>query len=94
MDFRHSIAGGETVVLKGRAAHVGRSSITIHITAHALRVGQEITIDTEGFATFVHIVEGRAEPHGLEVEPPTDPKSWTLWERVVRAREQQRKEGG
>ena len=94
MDFRHSVAGGETVVLKGKAAHVGRSSITIHVTAHALRVGQEITIDTEGFATFVHIVDGRAVPHGLEVQTPTDPKSWTLWERVVRAREQQRKESG
>ncbi len=86
MDFRHSVAGGETVVLEGQVAHAGSSSVTVYVTAHALRHDQEARVDTDGYATFVHLTESGATPHGLEVEPPDDPALRRRWDHIVAER--------
>jgi acyl-CoA hydrolase len=90
MDFRRSVGKGATLILEGAAAHVGRTSITVHVTASVLESGGDRVIGTEGFATFVHVAEGQAVPHGLDVEPPETPAVRRRWEQVVAARKQRR----
>ncbi len=88
MDFRHSVHGGETLTMEGRVAYVGRSSITIFVEAWPLRPGQEREIGTDGFVSFVHIVEERPVLHGLVVEKPQNGEALELWERVEAERKQ------
>jgi acyl-CoA hydrolase len=90
MDFGRSIPKGSTVVLNGRAAHVGRSSITIQIQAHVLVKGGQALAATSGYATFVHVSEGRATPHGRGVDPPVDTAGRAIWDEVVAERKQRR----
>ena len=85
MDFRKSVVGGETLVMEGRIAYVGRSSITVYVEAWPLR--GENAVSTDGFVSFVHIMDERATPHGLEIEPPTEPEAKALWDLVVAERQ-------
>ena len=94
MDFRESINKGETLVLEGRVAHVGRSSITIYVEAYALRPAATRITSTDGFVTLVHVSEGRAIPHGLTVTPPEEPRARELWDHVVEERQHQRRKSG
>lgn len=93
MDFRRSVDKGATLILEGSTAHVGRTSITVHVTAAALESDGDRVVGTEGFATFVHIVEGRAVPHEIDVAPPETPEAQRRWDQVVAARQQRRRAG-
>ena len=86
MDFRKSVASGETLVLEGRVVHVGRTSLSVHIAAHLVDHPDSDPLPTEGFVTFVHLDEGRATPHGLEVAPPEEPDARRLWDHILEER--------
>ncbi len=89
MNFTRSAENGATVLLEGRVAYVGRSSITIFVQCFTLAsLTNQRTLITEGFTTFTQIVEGKAVPHGLEVEPPQDPEALSLWAAVEAERQQ------
>jgi acyl-CoA hydrolase len=90
MDFRRSVDKGATLILEGSAAHVGRTSITVHVEASVLESAGGRVVGTEGFATFVHVAEGQALPHALDVEPPETPLARQRWDKVVAARKQRR----
>lgn len=90
MDFRHSVKGGETLVMEGRVAYVGRSSITVFVEAWALHPHEERIIDTDGFVSFVHIIDERPVPHGLEVAKPEGGEALKLWEIIERERQQRK----
>ena len=86
MDFRKSVASGATLVLEGRVVHVGRTSLSVHVQAHLIDHPDSDPLPTEGFVTFVHLEEGRATPHGLEVAPPEEGKARRLWDHVLAER--------
>ena len=86
MDFRKSVASGETLVLEGRVVHVGRTSLSVHIAAHLVDHPDSDPLPTEGFVTFVHLDEGRATPHGLEVAPPEEGEARRLWDHILAER--------
>ena len=88
MDFRESVASGETIVLEGRMAYVGRSSLTVHVEARKLHAMQETKVPTDGLVTFVHIVEGQAVPHGLSIVPPETKQGKQLWAHIEAERAQ------
>lgn len=90
LEFSRSVPKGSTVVIRGRAAHVGRTSVTIYIEACLLGAGQRRDLVTGGFATFVHIDADGSKPHGLVVEVPDDPEDRTRWEAVVDQRRRAR----
>jgi len=94
MDFRESINKGETLVLEGRVAHVGRSSITIYVEAYALRPATPRSSSTDGFVTLVHVSGGQATPHGLTVTLPEEPQAREIWDHVVEERQHQRRKSG
>ncbi|MGC9399900.1 MAG: acyl-CoA thioesterase [Anaerolineae bacterium] len=89
MDFRRSIPEGATLVLESCIAHVGRSSITVYVTAGEL-LGGKHAVGTEGYVTFVHVREGQAVSHGLEVVPPETSEARRRWELILAARKQRR----
>lgn len=91
MDFRQSVGLGETLVIEGRVAYVGGSSITVYVLARPLGAPTTGLPHTDGLATFVHIVDAQAAPHGLVVETPEEGEARTLWERVLAERQQQRR---
>lgn len=86
LNFSRSVPKGATVELTGCAAHVGRSSVTIFIKACLLGPEGQRDRVTGAFATFVHIDEDSAEPHGVTVEPPSDPVARARWNDVVERR--------
>jgi len=85
MDFRKSVGSGDTLVLEGRVAYVGSSSITVYVEAGPFGVSTVLPY-TDGLVTFVHIVETRAVPHGLVVEAPVEGEALALWNRVLAER--------
>lgn len=91
MDFRKSIGPGATLVVEGRVAYVGLSSVTVYVRAWPLGEPQEDLPYTDGLVTFVHIVETRAVPHGLVVEVPRSGEERALWERVLAERQLQKR---
>ncbi len=90
LEFSRSVPKGSTVVVVGRAAHVGRSSVTIYIEASLLGPNDQHDRVTGGFATFVHIDEHGAKAHGLVVEAPGDPSQRARWDVIL---EQRRRTG-
>jgi acyl-CoA hydrolase len=86
MDFRKSVSSGDTIILEGRVAHVGRSSVSIYIFAHRVEHKEGAPYPTEAFVTFVYVEGGRAAPHGLEVEAPEDPEARRIWDVIVEER--------
>lgn len=86
MDFRKSVPSGETLVLDGRVVHVGRTSLSVHVAAHLVDHPPGEPFPTEGFVTFVHIEEGRATPHGLDVAPPEAGEARRLWQYILEER--------
>ncbi|MBN1260872.1 MAG: acyl-CoA thioesterase [Anaerolineae bacterium] len=90
MDFRRSVPSGATLALEGRVVHVGTTSVTVFVEAGAWDTAPISTASTGGFATFVRIVEGKAIPHGLVMDPPQEPHARQLWDQVAEARRQRR----
>ncbi len=86
MDFRKSVHSGSTIVLDGRVAYVGRSSLSVNVKAHSVEHQEGDPYPTEGFVTFVYIVDGQTQPHGLAVEPPETPEARRLWDAIVAER--------
>ncbi len=86
MDFRKSVPSGATLVIAGRVAYVGRSSLSVHIAAHPVDHPPNEPCPAEGFVTFVHLEAGRATPHGLEVAPPEEGEARRLWDYVLEER--------
>lgn len=86
LEFSRSVPKGSTVVVIGKAAHVGRSSVTIYMEASLLGPEEQQGRVTGGFATFVHIDGQGATPHGLAVEAPQDPAERALWDAVLQQR--------
>jgi len=82
LNFTRSVPSGSTVVILGRAAHVGRSSVAIFMEASLLTGGQPVSV-TAGYATFVHIDEEGAAPHGVDVDLPLDPAARARWDQIV-----------
>lgn len=74
MDFREPVRAGETIVMEGRPVTVGRTSISIYVKVTTLRPHQPPKLATEGLLTFVHVIEGKAMPHGVTAEPTADPE--------------------
>ncbi|MCX8104200.1 MAG: acyl-CoA thioesterase, partial [Candidatus Bipolaricaulota bacterium] len=63
MDFTRSAENGATVLMEGRVAHLGRSSIAVYVQCFTLApLTNERTLVTEGFVTFTKIVEGKTVP--------------------------------
>ncbi|MBN1921308.1 MAG: acyl-CoA thioesterase [Anaerolineae bacterium] len=92
MDFRKSVGSGDTLVLEGRVAYVGTSSVTIYVVAGPFGAPSPLSF-TDGLVTFVHVVETRAVPHGLVVEMPVEGEARDLWNRVLTERQIQRQAG-
>jgi acyl-CoA hydrolase len=90
LDFSRSVPKGATLVIVGDAAHIGRSSVTIHLEASLLGAGGRMDRVTGGFATFVFIDQDSAEPHGLVVEQPEDATARARWDSVVDQRRRAR----
>ncbi len=90
LEFSRSVPEGATVVIIGSSAHVGRSSVTIYIEASLLGTSGQHDRVTGGFATFVHIDENGAAPHGLEVEVPQNPDGRARWDEVLGQRRRAR----
>ncbi|MBN1486799.1 MAG: acyl-CoA thioesterase [Anaerolineae bacterium] len=86
MDFRESVDGGETLVLEGRTAYVGRSSLTVYVQASKLHDRKKERVPTDGFVTFVHIKDGKATPHELEVEAPETEEAQQIWMHIANER--------
>ncbi|HIP88162.1 MAG TPA: hypothetical protein EYH27_06990, partial [Anaerolineales bacterium] len=84
--FTRGAVSGDTVELRARPAHVGRSSITVYVEAFIPRYGERALLD--GFVTFVCVDDGRSTPHGVVVERPTEGEALRLWETVERLRAQ------
>ncbi len=82
LDFTRSVPSGSTVVIVGRAAHVGRSSVAIFMEASLLTGGVPVPV-TAGYATFVHIDKDGATPHGVKVEVPREPVARARWDQVL-----------
>ncbi len=78
MDFREPVHAGDTLVLEGRTVMTGRSSITVFVNATVLRGGEAHPTGTEGFATFVHIVDSKGAPHGVTLDPPESAEAQKL----------------
>ncbi len=91
MDFRKSVGSGATLVLEGRVAYVGASSLTVYVEAWPLETLRATLPYTDGLVTFVHIVETRAVPHGLVVDTPEEGEALALWERVLSERQRQQR---
>lgn len=87
MDFRQSVGSGATLVIEGRVAYVGGSSITVYAEARPLGSLATGLPHTDGLITFVHIVDTRAAPHGLVVDTPEEGEARVLWERVLAERQ-------
>ena len=86
LNFSRSVPKGSTVEIVGRGAHVGRSSVTIHMEASVLGSCGARDRVTAGFATFVHIDEKGAKPHGVSVEAPHEKTARARWEQVLEQR--------
>lgn len=86
--FTRGAANGDIVELRSRAAHVGRTSITVY--TEAFLPGDEESLSLDGFLTFVHVKEGQSAPHGLNVERPAGGEPLRLWNTVERLRGEQR----
>ena len=86
--FTRGAVNGDIVELRSRAAHVGRTSITIY--TEAFLPGDEQNPSLDGFLTFVHVKEGQALPHGVSVERPIGGEPLRLWNMVERLREEPR----
>ncbi len=92
MNFTRSAENGATVLMEGRVAHVGRTSITVFVQCFTLApLSNERTSITEGLTTFTKIVEGKTVPHGLVVEPPQEPEAVKLWNIIETERQQRAK---
>jgi len=91
MDFRQSIGSGATLVLEGRVAYVGTSSLTVYVEARPFGVPPTERPYTDGLVTFVHVIETRAAPHGLAVETPVAGEARALWDRVLAERQHQQR---
>ncbi len=87
MSFRKSVQCGETLVLKGQVAHVGRSSLSVRVVANLIDADDATPYPTEGYLTFVYVVEGRAAPHGIDVVPPESPEARRWWDHIVNERQ-------
>lgn len=86
LTFTRGAVSGDTVELRARPAHVGRTSITVYVEAFIPRYGEQALLD--GFVTFVCVEDGRSAPHGVVVERPTEGEALRLWEAVERLRAQ------
>lgn len=91
MDFRKSVGSGATLVVEGRVAYVGSSSVTVYVKAWPLGEPPGVLPHTDGLVTFVHILDARAVPHGLMVDVPQGGEELALWERVVAERQMQKR---
>ncbi len=85
MDFRKSVGSGDTLILEGRVAYVGSSSLTVYVEARPFGVSTALPY-TDGLVTFVHVIETRAAPHDLVVETPVEGETRDLWNRVLAER--------
>ena len=84
LTFTRPVRNGAVIDIRARAAHVGKSSLTMYI--ETLAGGDNSLLD--GFITFVHVSEeGRACPHGLAVAKPASGPSLALWKHVEDLRE-------
>ena len=90
LDFRQSVPKGSTVVLEGKVAHMGRSSITIDVDASVLGPKRSHQPVTDGYATFVYVEDGRAAAHGVAVDPPLDAEAKRRWGHVESERARSR----
>lgn len=88
MTFTRGAVNGDIVMLRAKAAHVGRTSITVYVQAYVPRYGEGPVLD--GFVTFVNVEDGRSVPHGLVVSRPTEGEALRLWETVERLRAEAR----
>jgi len=86
LSFTRGARSGDTVELRARAAHVGRTSITVYVEAFIPRHGERPLLD--GFVTFVRVEDGRSTPHGVAVEMPAEGEALRLWQVVERLRAQ------
>ena len=86
--FTRGTVNGDIVELRSRAAHVGRTSITLY--TEAFLPGDERNPLLDGFLTFVHVKEGQPAPRGLNVERPAGGEPLRLWTTVERLRGEQR----
>ncbi|KAJ4462751.1 putative Thioesterase superfamily [Paratrimastix pyriformis] len=90
LDFRKPVPAGETFVLEGRVAHVGRTSISVYIEGYILVPQSAPVVTADGFVSFVHVTEGtdniRPLPHGVNAEAPQDPKAIELWQYIEQER--------
>ncbi len=89
LDFRHRVEKGASLRLRGEVVYVGRTSITVHVTASPLQPDGSEVATTDALLTYVHIVEREAVPHGLKVAPPESPDLRRWWE-IARAERAQR----
>ena len=81
LTFSRPVRNGVIIDICARAAHVGKSSLTMYIETLASDDGVASLLD--GYITFVHVNdEGRACPHGLAVEKPASGSSLERWEHV------------
>ncbi len=87
LTFNRPVYSGDVIDIRARAAHVGRSSVTMYI--ETLKSPDPIVL-LDGFITYVHVdEEGRAGPHGLTVEKPAAGEALALWERAERLKQSQ-----
>ena len=82
--FTRGAVNGDIIELHSRAAHVGRTSVTMY--AEAFTPGGSETPALDGFLTYVHVKGGESAPHGLDLHPPRDGEAREFWERVEQLR--------
>ncbi len=87
LDFRRRVEKGASLRLRGEVVYVGRTSITVHVEASPFQPDGSEPISTDALLTYVHIVEGKASPHGLTVDPPQEPRLRRWWELAKANRE-------
>jgi len=70
LTFTQPIRAGEIARFESRIVHTGRSSLVVSIQLKLQNRDEPVIT---GFITFVNINEtGKAEPHGLELEPTSE----------------------
>jgi len=87
LTFKRPVHSGDVIDLRVRAAHIGTTSVTMYLD---LLKSPDASPLLDGLLTFVRVnEEGRACPHGLDVEKPAAGGSLALWERAERLKQSQ-----
>lgn len=77
MIFTRPVKKGSLLKYESRIVYTGKTSLVAHVR---VTLSQTDEFVVEGFLTFIHVVNGKATPHGIVIEPET-PEELALYEK-------------